>query len=174
MFTTIVAIGVVLMQLGIVFLIACILTKSPLLPTIAHWATTKVRVIFLASAISSLIYEYIFLYPPCLLCWYQRLAIFSIAILSFTGNLQKSALLRTQIAIMALFGTAVAVFHNIIDIFPTGVDVCGATGPSCLARYVYEFGYITIPMMSLTILVLALIFVYIAKKYPQPGAVQAQ
>lgn len=161
------------MQLGIVFLIVAILTKSPLLPTIALWATTKIRAIFLASAISSLIYEYVFLYPPCLLCWYQRLAIFAIAILSFTGNLQKSALLRTQIAIMALFGTAVAVFHNIIDIFPTGLDACGSAGPSCLARYVYEFGYITIPMMSLTILALALIFVYIAKKYPQVPAVQA-
>ena len=173
MFNTIVAIGVVLMQLGIVFLIVAILTKSPLLPTIALWASTKVRIIFAVSVIGSLIYEHVFLYAPCVLCWYQRIAIFAIAILSFTGNLQKSALLRTQITILAIAGGAVAIFHNVLDIFPLGLDVCGVNGTSCLVRYVYEFGYITIPMMSLTILVLALIFVYIAKKYPQAEAVQA-
>lgn len=172
MFTTIVAIGVVLMQLGLVFLIVAILTKSPLLPTIAHWATTILCILFTASVIGSLVYEHVFLYAPCVLCWYQRIAIFSIGILLFTGNLQKSALLRTQITIFAIAGGAVAIFHNILDIFPLGLDVCGVNGTSCLVRYVYAFGYITIPVMSLTILVLALIFVYIAKKYPQASAVQ--
>ena len=166
MFNTLIASGVVFLQLGIVFLVVAILTDSPVLPRIAPWTTIGLRVLFVGGAFISLVYEYIFLYAPCMLCWYQRIAIFGIAILALTGNVQKSALLRKQISIFAWGGLLFALFHNIIDIFPTGVDVCGATGPSCLARYIYEFGYITIPMMALTVLSLGLLLVYIAKRFP--------
>ncbi len=81
--------------------------------------------------------------------------------------MRSSRLLQNQILILSVAGFVVALFHTIIDIFPTGLDVCGATGPSCLMRYVYEFGYITIPVMSLTILAAGILLALVARRYPR-------
>jgi disulfide bond formation protein DsbB len=151
MFTTLVALGVVAIQIGIVVLAILWITKSPLLQKVYQNSHIIIATIFIASVLGSLIYEYILGYEPCLLCWYQRIAIFGVAILSLTGDIRKNKTLQNQIFIFSVLGLLVAILHNYIDIIPSGLDLCGA-GPSCLKRYTHVFGYITIPMMSLTAL----------------------
>lgn len=151
MFTTILSLGIIGIQIGIVLFIVLWLTKSPILSKIKNYSHIILSTIFIGSALASLIYEYGFGYEPCLLCWYQRIAIFGIAILSLTSDIRNSKLLQKQILIFSILGLVIAILHNYIDLVPTGLDICGA-GPSCLKRYIHEFGYITIPMMSFTAL----------------------
>ncbi len=151
MFTKIVALGIIALQIGTLAFIVLWITKSPLLLRITRHSHILLSTIFIGSAFASLIYEFVFGFEPCLLCWYQRIAIFGVAILSVTGDIRKSRLLQKQVFIFSLLGLLVAIIHNYIDIVPTGIDICGA-GPSCLKRYIYEFGYITIPMASFTAL----------------------
>ncbi len=164
-FNTAVAIGIVAMQIGIVALILGILAKAPFVSWVARYAHILLGVLFIGGSAASFVYQYGFGYEPCLLCWYQRIAIIPIAILSLTGDIRKSSLLRKQVLTFAIIGFLIAIFHNYIDIFPTGVDVCGE-GVSCLKRYVYEFGYITIPMMSATILMIGILLPILSKRYP--------
>ncbi len=169
MFTTLVAIGVVALQIGIVTLVILWITKSPLLEKIYQNSHIIIATIFIASVLGSLIFEYALGYEPCLLCWYQRIAIFGVAILSLTGDIRKNKTLQNQIFIFSILGLLVALLHNYIDIVPSGLDLCGA-GPSCLKRYTYVFGYITIPMMSLTALlagtILSIFTINYSKKLP--------
>jgi disulfide bond formation protein DsbB len=168
MFDTFVALGTIAIQIFIIVMIIAWIMKAPLAVWIAKNSTRILALIFISSTIGSFIYQYGFGYEPCLLCWYQRIAIIPIAILSLTGTLTKSSMLRRQIVILASIGFAIALFHNYIDIFPgSGLDVCGASGVSCLMRYVYEFGYITIPMMSATVLLTGILLPLIAARYPQ-------
>ena len=171
MFTTIVALGTILLQIGIIVLIIGWVTKAPFVSFVARHSSRILIFIFAGGALISMVYQYGFGYEPCLLCWYQRIPIFSAAIILFTGNIRKSRMLANQVLILSVIGFAIALLHNYIDIFPTGLDVCGATGPSCLARYVYEFGYITIPMMSGTVLLSGIILTILAKRYPQSDVV---
>lgn len=175
MFDTFVALGTIAIQIFIVVMIVAWVMKAPLAAWIGKNASIILATIFIGSTIGSFIYQYGFGYEPCLLCWYQRIAIIPIAILALTGNLTKSALLRRQVLILAIIGFVIALFHNYIDIFPSsGVDVCGATSVSCLVRYVYEFGYITIPMMSATILLVGILLPLLAGRYPQAGIADLQ
>jgi disulfide bond formation protein DsbB len=168
MFDKFVALGTIAIQIFIIVMIIAWIMKAPLAVWIAKNSTRILALIFISSTIGSFIYQYGFGYEPCLLCWYQRIAIIPIAILSLTGTLTKSSMLRRQIVILASIGFAIALFHNYIDIFPgSGLDVCGASGVSCLMRYVYEFGYITIPMMSATVLLTGILLPLIAARYPQ-------
>lgn len=171
MFTTLNALGTIALQVALVVVVVGWIVRASFVAPIARHAGMLVAVLFSIGTITSFIYQYGFGYEPCLLCWYQRIAIIPIAILAWTANLRTSRLLQKQIIILSVLGTLVALFHVYIDIFPTGIDVCGATGPSCLMRYVYEFGYITIPMMSLTILAAGLILSLLAARYPQDGVV---
>ncbi len=167
MFNTIAALGTVALQIGIVVTIVGWITRAPFVKLVARSAGLLVASIATLAVLLSLIYQYGFGYEPCLLCWYQRIAIFPTAILAWTANLRQSRLLQTQVFALAVPGALIALLHVYIDVFPTGLDLCGATGPSCLARYVYEFGYITIPMMSLTVLLAILLLALLARYYPQ-------
>ncbi len=167
LFNTLAAVSVIAIQIGIVALILGMITKAPFVQWIACYAHIILGALFIGGSVASFIYQYGFSYEPCLLCWYQRIAIIPIAILTLTGDIRKSSLMRKQVLTLAIIGFLVALFHNYIDIFPSGLDVCGAEGVSCLKRYVYEFGYITIPMMSATILLAGILLSLITKRYPQ-------
>jgi hypothetical protein len=160
------AIGTIGLQIFLVAVIISAVTKTGF----ARWVTTNahivLRFVFIGAMVGSLVFELLLSYPPCLLCWYQRMAIFPIAILVLATDIRASALLRKQVLILSIIGFAIALFHNYIDIFPTGLDVCGS-GTSCLARYVYEFGYVTIPMMSATVLLGGIVISVLAARYPQ-------
>lgn len=151
MFTTLIAIGIIIVQIAIILFIFLWITKSPLLTKVQQNSHIILPILFIGGALGSLIYEFAFGFEPCLLCWYQRIAIFGVAIISLTGDIRTNKTIQKQVFIFSLLGLLVAIVHNYIDIVPTGIDLCGA-GPSCLKRYTYVFGYITIPMMSLTVL----------------------
>lgn len=167
MFNTIAALGVIGLQIGIVVVIIGWVTKASFIKTIAQHAGLLVAIIFSSATLMSFVYQYGFGYEPCLLCWYQRIAIIPIAILGWTADLRKSTLLQTQLLVLSVAGFVVALVHVIIDVFPTGTDICGA-GPSCLIRYVYEFGYVTIPVMSATVLLAGILLTLLARRYPHP------
>ncbi len=167
MFNIFVASGIILLQFFILIIIYSLIKKNTFIKELSKYTHVLLLVVFTSSVLGSLIYEYYFGYPPCLLCWYQRIAIFPIAIFSIIGDIRKNIFLNKIVMIFSSLGLIVAIFHNIIDIFPTGIDICGSTGPSCLARYIYEFGYITIPMMSLTVLLFGFLISLTSKVYPQ-------
>lgn len=171
MFSTFLALGTIAIQVGTVVLIIGWVVKAPFVGWIAERAGIILAVIFGSGVTGSLIYQYGFGYEPCLLCWYQRIAIIPIAILAWTANLRKNSLLQRQVLTLSILGFAVALLHVYIDVFPTGLDICGA-GPSCLARYVYEFGYVTIPVMSATTLLAGIVLGVLAKRYPQENLVE--
>lgn len=166
MFTTIIALGVIALQLAIVGFVILWIVKSPILQKIHHYSNIALPVLFIGAALSSLVYEIVFGFEPCLLCWYQRIAIFGVGIISLTGDIRSNKTIQKQIFIFSVLGLAVSIFHNYIDIFPSGLDVCG-TGVSCLKRYIYEFGYITIPMASLTVLLSGVLLSLFAWKNTQ-------
>ncbi len=155
--------GVILAGIVSLIYIILILTKNKLVPKINKYSHIYLRVLLVGAVLGSFTYEYVLGYEPCMLCWYQRIAIFSLAILSFTANIKNSALLKKQMLIISIAGFLVAIFHNIIDRFPTVGEVCGA-GPSCLVRYVNEFGFITIQFMSAITLAAVIIVIIGAKK----------
>jgi len=167
LFDTFVAIGVIALLIGIGAVIVGMIFKLPYVQFVAKHATLILRIVFVGAVVGSLIYSEYFNFPPCILCWYQRLAIFPIAVIAFTGSL-KNFVIKQQVLLISGLGLHVALFHNYIDIFqPSGITVCGADGVSCSARYVYEFGFVTIPLMSLSVLATGFVLALVAKRYPQ-------
>jgi hypothetical protein len=158
------ALGTIALQIATAVFVVLWIKKSPHIEKVYKHFPAIVLVLFVSSAIGSFIYEYGFGYEPCLLCWYQRIAIFGIAILSFTGDIRANKTLQKQVLIFSTLGILVALLHNYTDIVPNTMDICGA-GPSCLKRYIHEFGYITIPMMSLTTLVSGFVLALFSTNY---------
>jgi disulfide bond formation protein DsbB len=166
-FNTILAVGTLVILLFLILLVVAWLTDNPIADWTAKHSGCILRVIFAGAVIGSLIYSNYFDYAPCLLCWYERICIYPVAILLFTDSLRKSALLQRQILLLSSAGLLIALFHNYITIFPeTSVDVCGTSGVSCLTRYVYQFGFVSIPFMSAVILLSGVLISVLAMRYP--------
>lgn len=153
LFNTLTAAGVLVILLFLILLVVSWLTDNPIADWTAKHASVILRVIFAAAVISSLIYSNYFDYAPCLMCWYERICIYPVAILLFTDSVRKSALLQRQIILLSAAGLLIALYHNLITIFPNIEDgVCSLGGVSCQIRYVYQFGFVSIPMMSAVVL----------------------
>lgn len=104
--------------------------------------------ISLAAALSSLVYSNFIGYPPCMLCWYARIAfypqvvLFALALLKRDRNIIDYALALT---VMGLFVTG---YHSIIQMVGYSPLPCEIGGISCVTRDVFEYGFITIPFMG--------------------------
>lgn len=86
---------------------------------------------------------------PCVLCWYQRIAMFPLALIlgiaAWRGDL---GVWRYGLPI-ALAGLLVAGFHTLLyyGVIPEGIAPCGA-GPSCTDAEMTVFG-LALPVLSL-------------------------
>ena len=120
--------------------------------------------ISLAATIGSLVYSNVIGYAPCLLCWYLRIAFYP-QVLLFAMALRKQDRKIIDYALgLSVFGLIVSIYHVISENIGSSVISCDASGPSCLTRYVYEYGFITIPVMGLVSLLTLFLALLIAKK----------
>ncbi len=118
----------------------------------------------LAAVASSLIYSNVIGFPPCLLCWYTRIAFYPQAILFGIALWKKDFKIIDYSLGLTIFGLIISTYHVISENIGYSVLPCEASGPSCLIKYVYEYGFITIPVMGLVSFITLLLTLLIAKK----------
>ena len=109
-------------------------------------------IIFLASLVAvlgSLFFSEFARYSVCVLCWYQRIFMYPILLVSSIFLFDKSRALLKVIMSLSFIGAFFALYHYVIQVFPSNV-ICEVGGVSCAVRPFLTFGYISIPMMALT------------------------
>ena len=105
-------------------------------------------------------------FTPCVLCWFQRIFMYPLVIVLGMTLFKKRADIIDHALSLSTVGFLISLYHNYIYYKNQGLIVpCDAlsSGVSCVKRYVFEFGYITIPMMALTAFVIIIIFLIFAK-----------
>lgn len=105
--------------------------------------------IALFSAAISLIFSEILKYPPCSLCWYQRVFMYSLVVVIPTGILISDKKVSVYAFVLAVFGLALAGYHSLIyhDIIKEAIQVC-TEDLSCKTKQFELFGILSIPVMS--------------------------
>ncbi len=120
------------------------------------WAEPLAFVIASAALLSSLYYSEIAGFVACKLCWYQRLFFYPqvpiLLVPFFSKNKKSGEYAYLAVVALSMIGAAIAAFHYYGQVVNTSVLPCAATaGQSLCALIPFQtFGYITIPMMSLT------------------------
>jgi disulfide bond formation protein DsbB len=98
---------------------------------------------------------------PCKLCWYQRIAMYPLAILLPIAAWRKDNSFRIYAAVLAVLGLGVAIWHRLMQAFPSlDSGACAAVGPPCSSPYMTEFGFVTIPYMAISAFVLILVLLW--------------
>ncbi|HEY4518722.1 MAG TPA: disulfide bond formation protein B, partial [Candidatus Paceibacterota bacterium] len=144
--------GVVLGQLGIaIFLLALIFDRNGWLVQFVGKHAIWLATLFLLAAVGgSLFYSNIIGFEPCYLCWWQRIFIYPQLILFLVALKNKTRDVFKYSLPLSIIGALIAVYQILLPyLAQAGID-CGSSGLACTKLYVLAFGYVTIPVMSLT------------------------
>lgn len=115
------------------------------------------------STVGSLIFSEILKFPPCVLCWYQRICMYPLVVILAIGIWKKDKNLPYFVLPLSIIGLLISAYHNLLyyKIIPESTAPC-VLGISCTTKFIEWFGFITIPLLSFasfaTITVLMLLY----------------
>ncbi len=124
-------------------------------------------IVVFAATLGSLFYSEIAGYAPCKLCWFQRIFMYPQTILLGIAVWRKDYQIVVYGLALSVIGSFIASYHYIMQLGFVPSLPCSAVGysASCSPRFVLQFGYITIPLMALTVFALIIIFLIFSKIY---------
>ncbi len=107
--------------------------------------------IALVAMAGSLFFSEVMQLPPCVLCWYQRIAMYPLVLIIASGIIMRDSRMKSYALPLCLAGLAVSLYHNLLyyGILPESITPC-TEGISCTSRQIEWLGFITIPLLSLT------------------------
>lgn len=152
--TGILGVLTILGQVGTVtiFLAAFIRPSGKVSSFFGRSALSLSFLISLFAVLGSLFYSEISGYAPCTLCWYQRILMYPQLLLFGTALVRKERMIAPYALVLSLVGAVIAGYHSVLQFSPSSTAICEALGTSvsCTEQFFTQFGYITIPVMSLT------------------------
>lgn len=104
----------------------------------------------LLATLGSLYFSEIRGYIPCELCWYQRILMYPIVIISTIAYIQKNARIALTTAAFAVIGGSISLYHygiQKISFLQENAPACGQV--PCTGAYINWLGFITIPFLAL-------------------------
>ena len=122
------------------------------MPNTAHIGWTLIFSAWLIATVSTL--GALFLgevmgYTPCVLCWYQRIAMFPLVLVLAAGLFPFDPRVVRFALPLALAGLGLALFHLALTAgwIPESIRPC-QQGVPCSSIPVIWFGFVTIPLLS--------------------------
>ena len=105
----------------------------------------------LVATMGSLFFSEVMHWTPCVLCWYQRICMYPLIAIFAVGILKKDKQVNFYAWPLIIVGWIIAFYHNLLyyNILPEAAAPCAA-GVSCTTKFFAWFGFITIPLLSLT------------------------
>ncbi|HEX9259711.1 MAG TPA: disulfide oxidoreductase [Acidimicrobiales bacterium] len=104
----------------------------------------------LTCTLGSLYFSEVANYIPCTLCWYQRIAMYPLAVILLVAVVRKDRGVVWYALPVAAIGLAISTYHYLEEWFPS-IDsgVCSSTIP-CSFVWFRKFGFISLPYMALS------------------------
>jgi disulfide bond formation protein DsbB len=110
---------------------------------------------FAVSAIAtggSLFFSEVAHFVPCELCWYQRIFMYPLSIVTLLAALASDYRVARYLLPLPVIGAGVSVYHLLVENQVVGQSsACFVSAPGgCATKWINEFGYVTIPTLALT------------------------
>lgn len=106
--------------------------------------------ITLASLLGSLYFSEILHFPPCFLCWWQRVFLYPLVLLIPVAIFRRDRSLPFYVLPLLFVGGLISIYHNLLQWGVIKENFLPCTfGVSCTSQYVTYFGFLTIPLLAL-------------------------
>jgi disulfide bond formation protein DsbB len=101
------------------------------------------------STLGSLFFSEVMGFAPCVLCWYQRIAMYPLVILLPIGLFPFDRNIVRYALPFSVIGVLIALFHLLLvaGFIPESIKPC-VQGVPCSEVQIEWFGFVTIPLLS--------------------------
>jgi disulfide bond formation protein DsbB len=125
-------------------------TTHPPAPAAASQPLFLAWLVALSATLGALFLGEVLGMTPCVLCWYQRIAMFPLAVILGVGQLPFDARCTRYALPLVALGGGVAAYHCLLfwGLIPADLVPCGA-GAACSNAQLQRIGGVPIPLLSL-------------------------
>ena len=122
-----------------------------------------------AAMLGALYFGEVLKVPTCVLCWYQRICMFPLAVILAIGLFPLDRRIVRYGLPFAITGWGLALFHVLLvaGVIPERIQPC-TQGVPCSQTFVKYFGFVTIPLMALVAFSLILALLIAAHRRLKP------
>jgi disulfide bond formation protein DsbB len=103
---------------------------------------------------------------PCDLCWWQRIFMYPIPLLSLIALVKGTKLSDVADYILALsfIGCLFSLYQHLLQVLPAGALIPCDASNDCAIRTIFYFNFVTIPWMALTMFAVIFVIALIGRK----------
>ena len=167
-----VALGTVGFQAASLLLLILYFLKPPALAgmtgALEKYGILAGFLVSLAGIILSLVYSEIYGIIPCGFCWMARVFLYPQALLFGLALVKRDKGVADYSIWLSIAGALVTLYHHYLQIGGESVLPCPAAGAvDCAKRFIFEFGYITFPLVAFSgfaFLIILMLFVRNSRK----------
>ena len=143
---------------------------SDIATLIERWGMWKGFALTLAGTALTLLYSEVLGFAPCGICWLQRVFLYPQVVLFALALYKRDKKLADYSIALSVVGGFFALYQHYLQMGGEAVLPCPATGPSldCASRFLFEFGYITFPLMSATLFAFLIVLMLFVRKSKGP------
>lgn len=116
------------------------------------------------SMLGSLYFSEVANYRPCVLCWYQRIAMYSLAVILVIAAIRRDRSITPYAMALAGIGTVISGYHWLLERWPS-IDTgsCSPDAP-CSVPYFEVFGFVSLAFMAFGAFVTVLVFLGVVSR----------
>jgi len=118
-----------------------------------------------AALAGSLFYSEIVGFEACVLCWWQRVFLYPTVFIFLVALWRKERSAYYYVVPLVVLAALIAAYQSYVYVGGSSLLTCTNVEGSCSKIYVMAFGYITIPLMSLTTSLYILLLAWANKIY---------
>ena len=122
-------------------------------------------IVALVTVLGSLFYSEVIGFEPCVLCWWQRVFLYPLLILFLIATHKRDRGVFKYALPLAVIAGVIAFYQAYANFGGASLLPCTAAEGACSRIYVMAFGYITIPLMSITVALYFILIVWANKIY---------
>ena len=126
------------------------MNRSKLAEFLQQYGAILAFVVALVATLGSLYFSEIAGFVPCTLCWYQRILMYPLTVITLVGFIKQDEYLPNYVLPLAILGLIVSGYHYLVQLGAFGHPAACEVGIPCSLRYVNYFGFVTIPLLALT------------------------
>lgn len=102
------------------------------------------------ATLGSLYYSEVAHFTPCLLCWYQRAAMYPLSLILGVAAFLRAFKVKLVAIPIAAVGACVSIYHYQLELFPDQSSGACSVEVPCTVRWFEVFGFISLAFMALT------------------------
>jgi disulfide bond formation protein DsbB len=117
------------------------------------------------ATLGSLYFSEIRMFQPCVLCWYQRIAMYPLSLILGIAAFTNDIKITKYVLPISVIGGLISLYHYLLEKVPgfATIKPC-SQGVPCDVAWINWFGFITIPFLALTAFIMITVFLIIARR----------